>query len=334
MSEILVEVIRGNLVESLHRGDICVVNSEGKVINYVGNAEKVTYFRSAAKPIILVSNIQKGIVEEFKFDLKEIAIMASSHSGGKEHIEVLQSIMDKTGITEKSLGCGIRRPFGALENKELFLSGKEATQLHNNCSAKHMGILSACIYSNLDKNNYYIIEHSIQKDILEDISMFSGVEKSKIIIGVDGCSIPVYAIPLKNIALSYCNLCDLNFSNGKYSKSQNYVVSSMTMYPEMVAGHDRIDTLLMKHFGDRLIGKMGSEGVFACGLLKERIGIAIKIEDGNIRAIDPVILELLVQLNIISAKEMDELIDFWKPKILNYKGEFVGEMKAVFKLKH
>ena len=147
------------------------------------------------------------------------------------------------------------------------------------------------------------------------------------------CSVPVFAMPLKNMAQAYANLCNPGFMDGKYSKSQNYVISAMTMYPEMVAGNGRIDTELMKRCGSRVIGKIGAEGVYCVGMLGQGKGAALKIEDGSARAVGPAAMELLVQLKLIDKAEAESMKEFWNPPVLNNKGEVAGEIRPVFKLK-
>lgn len=329
----LVEVIRSGVVESVHRGDIVVVNTEGKILYEMGDSERLTFFRSAGKPIIAVAILESGIVEEYKLNLKEIAIIASSHSGDVEHLEILNGIMEKLGISEEILECGEHAPTGKKASRDLIASGKMPTRLHCDCSAKHIGLIAASKLNGMQVEGYSDREHPIQKKVEEVISKFCEMDTERIIKGIDGCGVPVYAVPLKNIALAYANLSNENFQDGKYRKSQNYIVSSMTMYPEMIGGEERFDTALMKCFGDRLVGKFGAEGVYCIGILGKGVGIAFKIEDGNDRGVGPAVLETLLQMKVIRKDEIGKMKDFWNPSIVNNNGEEVGEVRAVFKLK-
>ncbi len=162
---------------------------------------------------------------------------------------------------------------------------------------------------------------------------FCGVEPECIVRSVDGCGVPVFAGPLKSLALAYARLCDEGFMDGKYKKSQNYIISSMTMYPEMIAGNGRLDTAIMKRFGDRIICKIGAEGVYCVGIIGKGVGIALKIQDGNSRAIGPVILDMLLQMKVIREDEINELKEYLRPKVINHKGEVVGEIKSVLKMR-
>lgn len=329
----LAEVMRSEMVESVHRGDVVVANSNGEILLQLGDAKRFTFLRSSAKPLQAMAVLQLGIAEKYALDLKEIAIIISSHSGEKEHIGILQQLIEKVGIQENLLECGIHEPINKEAARELLISNQAPSKLHCNCSGKHISLIAASKHLGLPVEGYTKMDHPLQKYIESTISDFGKIDVTKIRKGVDGCGAPVYAIPLENAALAYANICNENFSEGKYRKSQNYVLSAMTMYPKVIAGKGRIDSEIMKRFGDRVVCKIGAEGVYCAGIIGKGIGIAIKIDDGNSRAIGPVFLELLLKLKIITMEEINELKDFWRPLILNNKGENVGEIKASFKIK-
>ena len=332
MSEILVEVLRGTVVESIHRGNIVVVSYDGNVLHQCGNIDYLSFMRSATKPIQAIAVLEYGVAEKYGLDLSEIAILMSSHSGEKMHIDVLNGMIKKIGININALQCGTHDPLGIDAAKELTLKGQAPNSLHCNCSGKHLGQIAATKVKGVPLEDYYKLDGGIQAEIQDIIMKFSGVEETQIKLGIDGCGIPVYGLPLRNMALAYANLCNENFMDGKYIKSQNYVISAMTVHPEMIGGKGRFDTELMSHFGDRLIGKFGDEGVYCVGLIGKGIGIALKIEDGHTRAVGPVILETLRQLEIIKSEEIDSLKDLWNPPIKNHRGEIVGEIRASFQL--
>lgn len=332
MSSKVVEVIRGDIVESLHRGSIAVVSSEGRLMYKLGTPERLTFFRSAAKPFIAITALECGIFDKYKLTLKEIAVMSSSHSGEKKHQDVLRSIMGKLGIGEEQLKCGAHEPICKTTAKELYLKGMEPSSIHCNCSGKHLAVIAAVKSRGLPVEDYYRFDHPIQELIKKVISEFSSTNISNIAGGIDGCGIRIYGVPLKNMALAYANLCSKSFMNGKYRKSQQCLIDAMTSYPEMVAGTDRLDNEMMKAYGDRIICKAGAEGVYCAGILDRTWGIALKIEDGNNRAAEPVILETVLQTGIITEKEMELLKKFWKPPLKNHKNEQVGIIKPVFNL--
>jgi len=333
MSVKLVELIRDSTVESIHRGSIVVVDSNRNILYEAGNAEVPVFFHSSAKPLQAVAALEAGIAEKYGLDLKEIAVMSSSHIGEKEHIDTLKGIMGKIGVNENALLCGIHEPYSKEAAKELILAGLTPSTLHCNCSGKHLGLIAASKAKGLSIEDYYRAEHDIQKEVKKVIAEFSGTSSEDIVTAVDGCGIPVFGLPLKNMALAFANLGNMEFSGGKYSKSQNYVISAMTLYPEMVAGNGRLDTEVIKRFGDRLLIKTGAEAVSCISLLGRATGIALKIDDGAQRAIAPAVLETLLQVGFISREEAESMKDFWIPPVKNNKGEKVGELRADFKLK-
>lgn len=332
MSAKLVEVVRANLIESVHMGSLAVVSSAGGLLHGLGDVDRPTYFHSSAKPLQGIAALDAGIAEEYGLDLREIAVMISSHSGESEHIGVLEGIMEKIEVGEEALECGISDPVGRDVLKELYESGSALSKLHCNCSGKHLGMLAACKVKGYRTEDYHRKDHPVQERIKRVLAEFCGVSEESMADAVDGCTVPVYAVPLRNMALAYANLCDPGFMGGKYEKSQNYILSAMTLYPEYVAGKDRLDTVLMKRFGSRVVVKAGAEGVYCAGLIGRATGIALKIEDGALRAASPAIFEALLQLGVLSDEEAEDLNEFRRPPLLNNKGEAIGEIRPVFRL--
>ncbi|MDP4094786.1 MAG: asparaginase [Bacillota bacterium] len=331
MSEVLVEVTRGGLVESIHLGSFAIVDTDGRILYSKGDINRTTYLRSATKPLQLIAALELGIFEEFNLDYKELAIISSSHGGENEHIDTIKSLMKKLNVQDSELKCGIHAPLNREAAHELIKKGEKPTKLHCTCSGKHLGqIASAKILG--FTGEYRAFDSDVQNHIKNIISIFSLTDRDKIHVGLDGCGAPVYAIPLVNAAKAYANIGNPGFAGGKYSKSQNQLIKAMTMHPEMVGGTGRLDTDLMKNFGDRVIGKFGDEGVYCTSLIKNGIGIALKIEDGASRAVGPTILEILVQMDIIKKDEMEPLKKYWRTPIINHLGEEAGEVRAVFRI--
>jgi L-asparaginase II len=326
------EVYRGKVLESTHMGSIAVVRWDGSVLYALGDHTRLTFFHSAAKPLQALAALEYGIAEKFGFDLKEIAIMASSHNGEKEHIGILERIMEKLGVGEQALKCGAHEPLGKEAARELRLSGKEPSRIHCNCSGKHLGFIAAAMAKGLGTEEYHRTDHSVQEDVKRVISEFSNVAKEDIEAATDGCGVPVYAVPLGNMALAYANLCNNNFMEGKYKKSQNYIVSAMTMFPDVIAGKGSFDTEIMASFGDRIVVKTGAEGVCCAGLPAKGVGLALKIEDGSKRAAEPVMLEILHQMKVIGKDELEKVEKFRRPEIKSHSGDKIGEVRAAFTL--
>jgi L-asparaginase II len=327
---VLVEVTRGEITESVHMGDIAVVNCSGEILHGFGDPGRISYMRSASKPIQAVAMLECGVYEKYGLGLEEVAVMLSSHSGEPMHIAVLERLLEKTGVEVSSLRCGTHRPLSAEASVEMMRNGKLPSPLHNNCSGKHIGQIAAAMARGYRTENYDSPDHPIQKDLLNVVSEFAGLKPGEIKLGIDGCGVPVYGMPLKNMAQAYANLCNPGFMGGKYGTSCGRVLSAMTVYPELIGGKGRFDTELLRHFGNRLIAKSGFEGVFCLGLTGKGIGIAIKVEDGNKRAVSPAVMEILRQLQIVPEEELADMEDYWHPHVHNHRGENVGEIRPVF----
>lgn len=328
----VVEVTRNGMIESVHDGNVAVVRSDGSLVCYFGDPDQTCYFRSSGKPLILLSHLTKGIYEAFGLTLKELAIMASSHSGGQQHIETLKSVAAKIGVGEDDLNCGIREPYGLNEKFELYGTGLRPSQWHNNCSGKHLGFIAACKVMGWSTENYWEITHPIQRDVLACIAEFTDIPEDKIHLGIDGCGVPVFGVPLKRMALAYARLFDTTFAGGKYKEAQELLYSAVKQYPEMIAGSGRLDTELIRCTRGELFGKMGADGVFCVHSRRLGIGIAVKIQDGSVRAVDPVVMETLKQTGVLEEEQLQRLNHFHYPPVITWTGKNTGLINPVFQL--
>lgn len=331
MSEILAHVTRGKETESIHRGNITVVDKEYKILYEVGHQGGSIYWRSAAKPFQVLPMIEASGIEKFGFNGEEIAVMAASHNGEERHVERVLSILGKMGCKTKVLDCGAAPPLYRSAAVEIIKKGGEYEQVHNPCSGKHSSMIALALLRGYGIKDYILPDHPVQRQMLEAVSDASGLEKEDIGLGIDGCGVPVFSLPLYNMAVAYSKLAlprDVNTPLRQEALSK--VANAMIENPYYVAGTGRLDTLLMDVTKGRLIAKLGAEGVYCVGVAGEGIGIALKIEDGSSRAIDAVMLELLKRLNIISVSEYNSLEGQCKTKVKNHRGEIIGEIRAAF----
>lgn len=236
MNNISVKVYRGKTVESIHCGSVAVVDSQGKLIYSFGDPYFVTYLRSSAKPFQTISLITSGAAKEFGLTQKEIAIISGSHNGQKIHTDTVKSVLKKIGLSEKNLQCGVYIPHYYTANNITPPSGKRFTPVHHNCSGKHSGILALCVYFDWDIKYYLDKNHPAQKMILKTISEICRYPGEKIGIGIDGCGVPVHAMPIYNMAVGFSNLINYNSKDERISKAYKLIVDSMRKYPEMVSG--------------------------------------------------------------------------------------------------
>ena len=333
MYGIIAKVCRGNTVESVHCGSVAVVNSKGKLIYSFGDPYFVTYLRSSAKPFQVIPLITSGAAKEFGFSQKEIAIISGSHNGQKIHTDTVKSILKRIGLSEKNLQCGVHIPHYYTANNIIPLPGKKFTQFNHNCSGKHAGMLGLCVYFGWDIKNYRDRNHPVQKMILKAISEICQYPEKKIGIGIDGCGVPVHAMPLYHMALGFSNLINCNSEDNNTAQAYKLIVDSMKKYPEMVSGEGRLDLRLATASKNNILAKAGGEALSCSGILSKGWGMAVKIADGGQRAIGPAVIETLRQMGLLSRKQIGRMNKFSHPVIKNFRGDEVGYLTAEFKLK-
>ncbi len=329
----MVFVYRNDLVESIHQGDIAIVDNSGKVLYELGDSQKITYWRSAAKPIQALPVVSSGAAKKFNLTDRELSVICASHSGQKKHIRVVNNILEKLGLDESYLQCGIHPPKDKETSRSLWRQGKEPSPIYNNCSGKHAGLLALCKYYKWDLNTYLKPDHPLQKMLLKTISEITGFPLKKIHKGEDGCGVVVYGLPLTGMAYAYSRLANPSTMPAEYRDAARRINDSMSTYPLMVGGLKRFNTRLLEVAGDKLVAKSGAEGVFSIGLKEKGIGITIKVRDGRSRAVKPSVMKVLEQLEVLNSREKEKLKKFIKPPVKNHHDHQVGYLKANFNLK-
>lgn len=328
---ILAEVVRGETVESVHRGHICIVDGEGNRVAEIGEPETVTFFRSASKPFQAMPFLTTGAAEAFGFTDEEIALACASHSGEKIHVEGVRRMLEKIGTSESDLRCGVHMPFYQKESERMIREGESPTQLHNNCSGKHAAMLGLAKHIDADSNSYESTTSPVQESIKNCVAQFAEIPLEKIGIGIDGCAAPNFALPVSAMARCFANLISPHRFDANTRAACDRIVSAMSTFPYLIGGTDRLDTLLMEAAGGKIISKVGADGVWLCGVLPNEkyqsgLGVALKIEDGDDMLSRPVVaVELLRQLGIVPA---DTLSNFSPMPIKNRRGNMVGRISA------
>lgn len=333
-TEVLVKVLRGDLVESIHRGHIAVVNAKGELLYSAGNPKKVIYARSSMKPLQAIPIVETGTAEHFNFDHADLSLTCASHNGENQHTSRVQSILGRAGLAISDLQCGTHNPRWQETYEALIKVDGQVTPIYNNCSGKHSGMLATAKHMKESTNDYYKIEHPVQKRIIEAISDLTEVPEGDIEIGIDGCGVPVHGIPLLNLALGFAKMADPRLLPTKRQEAVNKITTAMMEAPEMVGGTDRFCSDFMRILDGRMFGKAGAEGVYCIGDKETGIGIALKIEDGNGRATSPVAVEVLTQLGLLSESQKEQLNSYHYPKLKNARSEEIGELRPEFRLEH
>ncbi len=333
MHEVVANVYRGEGVESVHHGAIAVVNDKKELTHCVGDPEFFTQARSEAKPFQIIPLFLSGAVDHFGFSEKQLAIMCGSHTGTDEHVGVVKSNLELIGLSESNLQCGTHKPMYRSIINQPVKEGEVFSPLQHNCSGKHSGFLALAQYVQDSIQTYLEPDSRIQQLILDAVSMMYNYPKEKIRIGIDGCSAPVFGMPLKQAAIAYVTLTNQVTDDPELKAILERIVSAMDAYPEMVSGEGRFDLALAKTFPGNVINKVGAEGIEGIGFRDPQIGIAVKILDGNTRALYPVIIECLRQLGLLDGVDMSHLEPFENPAVKNFRKLEVGRIIPDFKLK-
>jgi len=337
------EVLRGGVVESLHYAAVAVVESNGKLIATWGSPGIKTFIRSSAKPFQVLPLLEEGGLEHFGFTQREIAIMCASHSGTDEHVKTVASIQEKIGLSEGHLLCGTHPPIHLETADRLKKEGFEPTANRHNCSGKHSGMLAFAKLMDTPIEDYVNVEHPIQERIVKTLSEICGLDLDEISIGVDGCSVPTFALPLRSAAMAFARLADPGELPDKRAEACRAVWEAMTAYPELVAGPGRFDTALMQAAKGALLAKGGAEGyqgiAIAPGTRYEgspALGVALKIADGDGggRGRSVVALKVLEELDVLSAEQLRGLSEFGPRKRTNWQDIDVGELRPCFQLQY
>jgi L-asparaginase II len=345
VARLLVEVTRGDRVESRHRGNVAVVSASGELIASVGDPDSLTFIRSAAKPFQLLPFVASGRFDSYDLPspTEALAVMAGSHSGEDRHVRTVQAILRSGGLTREVLACGVAVPTDVETAERLLRDGEPATALRHNCSGKHAGMALHAKAAGWPIETYWEPDHPVQQLALEALSSLSGTPISEIVTGTDGCGAMTFALPLRALALAFARLADpTSVADAPVRGALERIRDAMIAHPELVAGERReFDTALMRAAPGRVVAKWGAEGVQGVGLLAESraqpgrpAGLALKIEDGDRsrRARHVASCEALRQLGVLDADALDRLREYASPQILDPRGNPSGSVRPAFEL--
>ncbi len=339
-AEPLVEVRRGSITESRHRGHVVAVDGDGQIVASLGAPHTVTFLRSSSKPHQAVPLVASGAADRFGFTEKEVALACASHNGESIHTETVAGMLRKIGMDVGALKCGAHEPYSVEAARGLRERGEEPTALHNNCSGKHTGMLALALHLGAPTETYDRPENGVQLAIVRAVAQFSGVPVEDIAVGVDGCGVPTFGVTVRAMALMYARLVapPEDFDEATRDAARR-IVAAMTEYPEMIGGRaERLDTVIMRAAEGRLVSKVGAEGVYTAGVLPcaewpRGLGLALKIEDGEDRRARPtVVIESLRQLGVLQNEALEAVSPYASFPITNRRGDTVGEVRTSFEL--
>lgn len=323
----LVDVTRGTVTESLHRGSIAIVDTAGKLVCGIGNVEARVFPRSAIKALQALPLVESGAADALDLTDAELALACASHSGEEVHANAARVMLMKAGLTEDDLECGPQWPKRMEDAAKLILADETPCGLHNNCSGKHAGFLGLARVMGVDTRGYIDPAHPVQREIRLVMEQLTGDTLSEDVCGTDGCSIPTYATPLESFARAFAAFGTGEGLEPLRADAAQRLYDACINEPYMVAGAGRFCTRVMEGFRGRVFVKTGAEGVFCSAVPELGFGIALKCDDGATRAAEVMmatVLEALLELNEDEAALLDDLVN---PPVLTRRGIQAGHIR-------
>lgn len=315
---VIAEVTRGGIVESRHTGAYVVMNRDGAIIASGGDISAAIFPRSAIKAFQFLPVIERGAADHFGFTGEEIALGCSSHSGEPEHVRVARAMLTKADNDESLYECGAHWPSDKNSAREL----ERPLQIHNNCSGKHAGMLALARHLGVDPKGYVNPGHPVQRAVNRTISQICDCDLDQQPCGIDGCSVPTWAMPLSAMAFGFARLP--NSAAGKR------IIAAARAHPFMIAGTGRFDTKLMTAI-PRIFSKTGAEGVYCACIPHAELGVALKCDDGATRAAEVALAGILGRLDVWTAEERKLLEGFKRHDLVNWRKLVIGEVRvAIF----
>ncbi|SMF72775.1 asparaginase [Tistlia consotensis] len=326
---VLVEVTRGSMVESRHRGTFAVCDNEGHVVLQAGDIERLVYPRSAIKPLQALALVESGAADAFGCTPAEISLACASHDGEPLHSEAVKAWLGRIGLAPADLECGSHLPYNEEAAHALIRADKAPGPEHNNCSGKHSGFLSVAKRLGVPIAGYIEFGHPVQQMLLGILESMSGLALIEAPRGIDGCGIPQYGTPLGNLALAMARFADPADQPERRQAACRRVREAIVAEPAMIAGERRFCTRMIRATGGRAIVKTGAEGVYCAAIPELGLGVALKIDDGAGRAAEVTMGQLLRRLGIVDETLAEQLRPILRPTLHNRVGRAVGEIRPV-----
>ena len=337
LNPVLVNALRGGIVESMHRGAIAIVDAGGAVHTATGDIERPVFPRSAVKVLQALPLVQSGAAERFGLVDEELALACASHGGEPRHAETAAGMLAKAGVDAQALECGTHWPYHDGSIKVLAAAGASPSALHNNCSGKHAGFVCVGCLMAADRGadvrgflrGYVQPDHPVMREVTASLESTTGYRLADAARGVDGCSIPTYAVPLRHLAHAFAKVATgVGLSAGQAVAARR-LRRAVAAAPFMVAGSGRFDTRVMQALGERVFCKVGAEGVHCAALPELGLGVAIKMDDGNnARAVEVVMAAVIRRLLPLEGEAAALLQSLADVPLRNWNGIEVGRLQA------
>ena len=336
MNPLLVEVLRGGSVESIHRGAIAIVDADGALRSAIGDIDRPVFPRSAVKVLQALPLVASGAADKLALTDAELALACASHGGEPIHTQTAGAMLAKAGLDAGCLECGAHWPYHEASTRALAAAGQEPSALHNNCSGKHAGFLClACGMAGAGTDlrqyarGYVAPDHPVMREVSAALEAATGSSLAAAPRGTDGCSIPTYAIPLRALALAFARIATGIGLAPDHARAALRLRRAVAREPLLVAGHGRTDTRVMERLGERVFMKVGAEGMYCAALPAQGLGVALKIDDGNNARAAEVAIAAVIEAHVqLDDGEREFLREFSAPLLRNWRGIEVGALRA------
>jgi L-asparaginase II len=331
----VIEVSRGHLIESRHRVSAAVVREDGATLATTGNPDLVAFWRSCAKPFQAVPMIVRGADRAFAITDEQLALACASHNGEPRHVELARRMLAQAGASETDLVCGPHSSISDDVARAMVSRGEKPTKAHNNCSGKHAGMIALARHQQWGSAGYEQPTHLVQQDCLEEVARWSGASASQQSDATDGCGVPTFALSLRAMALAWARLGAAGDGrpvpgcSAASSAAAGRLFNAMRAHPFFVAGTGRLDTDLIEGSARRIVAKVGAEGVYCAAIPELGLGVALKVEDGASRCLNPALIGLL---DLLAPGITPALQAYRDQPITNTLGATVGRVAARMEL--
>jgi L-asparaginase II len=326
MTDLRIEATRGDVVESVHRVSVAVVQADGSLVAEAGDPRRVTFWRSAAKPFQALPLLEDGAADALGLTTEELALACASHSSEPSHLAVAEGFLRRIGATAADLACGPHIPLSPAVADRVTREGIALTPLWSNCSGKHAGMLALARHHAWPMAGYTQPGHPVQGRILAEVARWTALPVTGIRTATDGCTAVTFALPLTAMAGAWARF------GSAAAPGPGRLRSAMVAHPGLVAGTGRLCTELMAAGRGRVLAKVGAAGVYCAALPELGLGVALKVADGDSAAAAPALLAVLGAL--LARAGLGRESDFFPIEarvghpIANTRGITVGVVRA------
>ncbi|MBV9540186.1 MAG: asparaginase [Alphaproteobacteria bacterium] len=327
---VLVELTRGDLVESVHRGAIAIVDAAGKTRLALGDVTSLVYSRSSLKPMQAIPLVESGAANAFGLGEEEISLACASHSGEPMHTDRVTAWLARLGLNESALACGAHASRYEPVAEAMIREGRKPTRIYNNCSGKHTGFLTVARHWDIATDGYERVDHPVQRAVEAGLMDLTGAKS--LAWGVDGCAAPNFATSLTEFALAAARMASGQGLSDTRAAAACRILNAMIAFPELMSGTNRACATFIRACGGKASVKTGAEGFFGAWIPALGLGVAIKIDDGAGRASETAMAAVLDQLGVLGEDAKARALI--RAPVLNTRGVAVGERRPAAALRN